>query len=74
MRERCSRVCPPSARWSCCRGQTEIAKGFSEQFNALFPQMVRMAITPEWVGLLDIEGGRFPSAWEQPPARTAPGV
>lgn len=52
----------------------EIAKGFSEQFNALFPQTARIGIKPEWVALLDVEGGRFPSAWERPPARTGAGV
>ncbi len=52
----------------------EMAKVFSEQFKALFPQTVRIAITPESVGLMDMANGRVPSAWAQPAARTAAGV
>lgn len=39
----------------------EGAKGWIEQAGALFPQMVRISIRPEWVSLIDFEK-RFPRA------------
>jgi len=41
----------------------ESGKGWVEQAKALFPQMARIVVRPEWVGLLDFEQ-RFPSAIE----------
>lgn len=37
--------------------------GWVEQAKALFPQMTRIVVRPDWVGLLDFEQ-RFPSAIE----------
>ncbi len=42
----------------------EQGKGWVAQVSKLTPQMARVAITPEWVGLLDFEK-RFPSALER---------
>jgi len=39
----------------------EQGKAWVEQVRAKIPQMVRIAITPEWVGVLDFQT-RFPSA------------
>ena len=39
----------------------ELAKGWLGQLRSLVSSMVRITITPEWVGLLDFET-RFPSA------------
>lgn len=39
----------------------EAGEGWTEQAKTLFPQMVRIAVTPEWVAVLDFET-RFPSA------------
>ena len=39
----------------------EQGKAWVQQMAAMCPQMVRIAITPEWVGLLDFQT-RFPSA------------
>jgi len=39
----------------------EGAKGWIEKAGALFPQMVRITIRPEWVSLIDFEK-RFPKA------------
>lgn len=41
----------------------EGGKGWVEQAKALFPQMTRIVVRPDWVGLLDFEQ-RFPSAIE----------
>lgn len=39
----------------------ERGKGWVKQMESMSPQMVRIAITPEWVALLDFKT-RFPSA------------
>jgi len=39
----------------------EAAKAWVEQLRSMVPEMVRIAVTPEWVGLLDFQT-RFPSA------------
>ena len=39
----------------------ELAKGWLSQLRAMVSSMVRITITPEWVGLLDFKE-RFPSA------------
>ncbi len=39
----------------------EQGRGWAQQAAALMPQMVRIAIRPEWVGILDFQT-RFPSA------------
>jgi Pyridoxamine 5'-phosphate oxidase len=31
-------------------------------YNQLVPRAYRLAVTPEWVGIIDLAGGRFPSA------------
>jgi len=41
----------------------EQGKGWVEQVRGMFPQMARLVIQPEWVGILDFEQ-RFPSAIE----------
>ena len=41
----------------------EGGKGWVEQAKALFPQMTRIVVLPDWVGLLDFEQ-RFPIAIE----------
>ncbi len=41
----------------------EQGKGWVEQVRGMFPQMARIVIQPEWVGILDFEQ-RFPSAIE----------
>jgi hypothetical protein len=41
----------------------EGGKAWVEQAKALFPQMTRIVVRPDWVGLLDFEQ-RFPSAIE----------
>jgi hypothetical protein len=40
---------------------TELANGWLSQLRTMISSMVRVTITPEWVGLLDFET-RFPSA------------
>ena len=40
------------------------------QFRAMTPRMVRIYVTPEWVGMLDFES-RFPSAVERAMERAA---
>lgn len=35
-----------------------------QQIGQLLAQMVRITVVPEWAALLDVEGGRFPSALE----------
>ena len=43
----------------------EGSKGFLEMYGNMFPEEnVRMAIQPEWVGIIDMEA-RFPSAFEE---------
>jgi hypothetical protein len=37
--------------------------GFRDVFLQNFPQPTRIAVRPSWVDILDIPGGRFPSAW-----------
>ena len=39
----------------------ELAKGWLTQLRGLVSSMVRITVTPEWVGLLDFQT-RFPSA------------
>lgn len=39
----------------------EAAKGWRAQYAQMFPRPIRIAITPEWVGLVDVQS-RFPSA------------
>jgi hypothetical protein len=59
----------PEYAWSAERYfGPEQGKGWVEQVSKLSPQMVRVAITPEWVGILDFEQ-RFPSALERAMAR-----
>jgi hypothetical protein len=41
----------------------EGGQGFIDQVRGMFPQMARLSIQPEWVGLLDFEQ-RWPSAIE----------
>jgi hypothetical protein len=41
----------------------EGGQGFIDQVRGMFPQMARISIQPEWVGLLDFEQ-RWPSAIE----------
>ena len=41
----------------------EGGQGFIDQARGMFPQMTRISIQPEWVGLLDFEQ-RWPSAIE----------
>jgi hypothetical protein len=41
-----------------------------QQLRPIAPQMVRIAIKPEWVGILDFET-RFPSALENAIARAS---
>ena len=41
-------------------GETQ-GQAWVEQVRSLFPQMARIAVRPEWVGILDFET-RFPSA------------
>ncbi len=43
---------------------SEQGEGWVAQAQQLVPQMARIAITPEWVGILDFEQ-RFPSALEK---------
>lgn len=40
---------------------SEAAKAWVEQLRSMVSEMVRIAVTPEWVGLLDFQT-RFPSA------------
>jgi hypothetical protein len=40
---------------------SEAGKAWVEQLRAQIPEMVRITVTPEWVGLLDFQT-RFPSA------------
>ncbi len=42
----------------------EAGSAWVEQFRPLSPQMARIFVTPEWVGILDFEK-RFPSAVEK---------
>lgn len=42
----------------------EAADAWLKQVGALFPKMARIAVTPEWVGILDFEQ-RFPSEIEK---------
>ena len=42
----------------------EQGAGWASKARAMFPKMVRIAIQPEWVGLLDFKE-RFPSAIER---------
>ena len=42
----------------------EAAKGWIEQVQGMFDNTVRIVVTPEWVGVLDLET-RFPSAFEK---------
>ena len=39
----------------------ELAKGWLGQLRGMVSSMVRITVTPEWVGLLDFQT-RFPSA------------
>ncbi|MEZ4620245.1 MAG: hypothetical protein R2867_32715 [Caldilineaceae bacterium] len=39
----------------------EAAKGWRAQYAQMFPKPIRIAVTPEWVGLVDVHT-RFPSA------------
>ena len=39
----------------------EASKAWRAQYQQMFPQTVRIAVKPEWVGLVDVET-RFPSA------------
>lgn len=42
----------------------EAGKGWIEQFKGMFDKGARIVVTPEWVGVLDLET-RFPSAIEK---------
>ncbi len=54
---------PPEYDASARRYEGEEAgSGWLEQVHALFSHMARIAIRPEWVGILDFET-RFPSAF-----------
>lgn len=41
----------------------EGAEEFRGVFLQNFPEPTRIAVQPTWVDILDIPGGRFPSAW-----------
>jgi hypothetical protein len=40
------------------------ADDWRKQYAGMFPRVVRISVTPEWVGILDVAGNRFPSAIE----------
>ena len=40
---------------------SEQGKAWVKQLRSMIPEMVRITVTPEWVGLLDFQT-RFPSA------------
>jgi len=42
----------------------EQGRAWVEQYTGMFPQHARIALRPEWVGIIDMET-RFPSAIEQ---------
>jgi PPOX class probable F420-dependent enzyme len=42
----------------------EQSRGWVEQCKGMFPQTARIAVRPEWVGIIDMET-RFPSAIER---------
>jgi len=42
----------------------EQGRAWVEQYTGMFPQQARIALRPEWVGIIDMET-RFPSAIEQ---------
>lgn len=43
----------------------EQAQGWRQQYSQMFPQAIRIAVRPEWAGIIDIASGiRFPSAIE----------
>lgn len=55
----------PEYAWSAERYfGPEQGKAWVEQVRGLSPRMMRVAITPEWVGIMDFEK-RFPSALER---------
>ena len=41
------------------------AQGWREQYNQMFPRPARIAVRPEWVGILDVADNRLPSAIEE---------
>jgi hypothetical protein len=41
------------------------AEGWRKQYQQMFPRLVRIVVQPEWVGIIDIPSGRFPSAIER---------
>jgi hypothetical protein len=51
----------------------EQGRAWVEQVRAMSSQMARVAIRPEWVGLLDFET-RFPSALERDMERSRAGA
>jgi hypothetical protein len=36
-----------------------VTPGWLEMYNTMFPQTVRIAITPEWAGLIDAGSGEY---------------
>jgi Pyridoxamine 5'-phosphate oxidase len=59
--ETMSGICPEYAAAAERYFGPQQGKGWVQQLSSMSPQMARIAIKPEWVGLLDFQT-RFPSA------------